>query len=80
MKLTGTVQERLIELLRRHSGVSDITPGTRFVDDLQFDSLDGVEMEIAVENEFGIVVKDGETDGIRTVGEAVHYLGTKGVE
>lgn len=80
MKLTGTVQERFIELVRRHSGVNEITLATRFEDDLRFDSLDAVELTCDVESEFKIVVPDVQTNGIKTVGEALHYLRSKGVE
>lgn len=51
-----------------------ITPEASFVDDLGADSLDMVEMIMALEDEFGISISDEEAQKIRTVQDAVEYI------
>jgi acyl carrier protein len=53
---------------------ADITPESAFVDDLGADSLDIVELVMALEEEFGISIPDEEAENIRTVGDAVNYI------
>lgn len=53
---------------------ADITPESAFVDDLGADSLDIVELVMALEEEFGISIPDEEAENIRTVGDAVTYI------
>lgn len=45
----------------------DVTPDSRLVDDLEFDSLDRVELEMAVSDEFNVEVPDGHFDKSETV-------------
>lgn len=52
-------------------------PGTRFVEDMEMDSLAVVETIVAAEEAFEIEIPDGEVDGIRTVQEAVDYVERK---
>lgn len=53
---------------------SAVTPDASFVEDLQADSLDIVEMVMKLEEEFGITIPDEDVEKIRTVGEAVAYV------
>lgn len=51
-----------------------ITPEARFREDLEADSLDLVELIMALEEEFGGTVSDEEAQQIKTVGQAVGYV------
>lgn len=52
----------------------EITMETSFKDDLNADSLDLVELIMALEDEFELQVDDGEVENILTVGDAVNYI------
>ncbi len=52
----------------------DVTEDASFVDDLGADSLDIVELVMALEEEFGISIPDEEAESIKTVGDAVNYI------
>ena len=52
----------------------DVTEDASFVDDLGADSLDIVELVMALEEEFGISIPDEEAENIKTVGDAVNYI------
>ena len=52
----------------------DVTEDASFVDDLGADSLDIVELVMALEEEFGISIPDEEAENIKTVGDAVTYI------
>ena len=56
--------------------VENIVPGARFVEDLGADSLDTVELVMALEEEFGVDIPDEEAEGIRTYNDVVLYLKT----
>lgn len=66
------VKAIIIELL----GVDDekVVPEARFREDLEADSLDLVELIMALEDQFGGEISDEEAQNITTVGEAVTYL------
>ena len=53
---------------------SEITEETRFIEDLHADSLDIVQMIIAMEREFGKKFSDEEIAKIKTVGDVLNYL------
>ena len=52
----------------------DVTEDASFVDDLGADSLDIVELVMALEEQFGISIPDEEAESIKTVGDAVAYI------
>jgi len=52
----------------------DVTEDASFFDDLGADSLDIVELVMALEEEFGISIPDEQAEGIKTVGDAVSYI------
>ena len=56
---------------------SQITPEARFGDDLDADSLDLVELVMALEEEFDIDVEEAELEGIETVGQALELVHAK---
>jgi acyl carrier protein len=52
----------------------DVTEDASFIDDLGADSLDIVELVMALEEEFGISIPDEEAESIKNVGDAVKYI------
>lgn len=54
-----------------------VTPDAKFGDDLDADSLDLVELVMALEEEFDITVPEEELEGIRTVGQAYELVTSK---
>ena len=54
--------------------VKQLTPDAKFIEDLGADSLDIVELVMALEEEFGIDIPDEEADKLKTVGDAMGYL------
>lgn len=68
--------EKLKAILVDQLGVSgdDVTPDSSFENDLGADSLDLVEILMAIEEEFGFEVSEEDVDGIDTVGKAVEYI------
>lgn len=52
----------------------DVTEDAAFVDDLGADSLDIVELVMALEDKFAVSIPDEEAENIRTVGDAVNFI------
>jgi acyl carrier protein len=70
-KVKGIVAENLsVEM-------SEVTPQANFANDLSADSLDVVELVMALEEEFDIEIPDEAAEGIKTVQDAVDYIGGK---
>ena len=57
--------------------IEEVTDTASFVDDLGADSLDTVELVMALEEEFGIEIPDEEAEKMTSVGEAVRYVEEK---
>jgi acyl carrier protein len=53
---------------------ADVTEEASFVDDLGADSLDIVELVMALEEEFSISIPDEQAEGIKTVGDAIAFI------
>ena len=66
-------------LFRSQLGVEEdeVTPEASFVEDLGADSLDTVELVMALEEEFGIEIPDEDAEKILTVGKALDYIKEK---
>ena len=56
---------------------AQVTPDAKFGDDLDADSLDLVELVMALEEEFGVEVPEEELEGIETVGQAYELVANK---
>ncbi len=74
------VQEKITEIIVEQLGVKpeEVTPEASFVDDLGADSLDTVELVMALEEEFGLEIPDEDAEKIQTVGDAIKYIDEKG--
>jgi len=72
--------DRLKPIVAEQLGVneSEVTPTASFVDDLNADSLDLVELIMSLEEEFGMEIPDEDAERIRTVQEAVEYVDEHG--
>ena len=79
-KSMGTVDERVKKIIGEQLGVEEdeVTPEASFVEDLGADSLDTVELVMALEEEFGIEIPDEDAEQLQTVGDAIRYLQEKG--
>ncbi|EME41995.1 hypothetical protein DOTSEDRAFT_72933 [Dothistroma septosporum NZE10] len=68
---------RILDLLKNFDKVSDaskLSPTAHFTNDLALDSLDTVEVVMAIEEEFSIEIPDKEADAIHSVNQAVEYI------
>lgn len=54
--------------------VKQLTPEAKFIEDLGADSLDIVELVMALEEEFGLEIPDEDADKLKTVGDSLKYL------
>jgi len=72
----GVVFEKVKEIVVEQLGVeeSEVTMEASFIDDLGADSLDIVELIMALEEEFDLEIPDKEAEKISTVGDAVEYI------
>ena len=70
------VQERVKNIIVEQLGVEadQVKPEAQFVNDLGADSLDTVELIMALEEEFDIEIPDEKAEKIKTVGEAIAYI------
>jgi len=70
------VFEKVKEIIATQFNIDedDITLDTSFRDTLNADSLDLVELVMALEDEFGLSIEDEDMEGIKTVGDAVEYI------
>jgi len=74
-----TSERRIHEIIAEQLGIGEdeITENATFVDDLGADSLDIVELIMALEEEFGTEIPDEDAERMKKVGDLVTYLGAK---
>ena len=72
----SAVEQKVKEIICEQLGVSEeeVTPEASFIEDLGADSLDIVELVMALEEEFGLDIPDEDADKLKTVGDAMNYL------
>jgi acyl carrier protein len=70
------IEQKVIDIVAEQMGVdkSEITRETSFVNDLNADSLDTVELVMEFEDEFELSIPDEEAEKIQTVGQAIDYI------
>uniref|UniRef100_A0A6T5Y6I5 Acyl carrier protein n=1 Tax=Thalassionema nitzschioides TaxID=33649 RepID=A0A6T5Y6I5_9STRA len=70
------VSERIVSVVKNFDKVdeSKVTSESKFADDLGLDSLDAVEVVMAIEDEFAVEIPDAEADKIESIGDAVEYI------
>ena len=70
------IEEKVIDIICEQMGVekSEVTRETSFINDLNADSLDTVELVMEFEDEFDTSIPDEEAEKIQTVGAAIDYI------
>ncbi|MEW6482436.1 MAG: acyl carrier protein [bacterium] len=77
--MENEIFERVKKIIIDQLGVqeSQVNMEASFVDDLGTDSLDTVELVMALEDEFGLEIPDEDAEKIRTIGDTVRYIKEK---
>jgi acyl carrier protein len=72
----NNVEDRVKKIIVEQLGVdaAEVTPQAHFVNDLGADSLDTVELVMALEEEFDTEIPDEQAEKIQTVGQAIEYI------
>ncbi len=72
----STIEDQVKKIVVEQLGVAEdqVTPDASFVDDLGADSLDTVELVMALEEEFDTEIPDDEAEKITTVKQAIEYI------
>ncbi len=72
------IQKKVVEIISEQMGAdkAEITRETSFINDLNADSLDTVELVMEFEDEFDMSIPDEEAEKIQTVGAAIDYIAT----
>ena len=75
-----SVEQKVKEIIVEQLGVdaAQVTESAKFVDDLGADSLDTVELVMALEEEFSIEIPDEDAEKIVSVGDAINYINEHG--
>ena len=79
MAAEKSIEQKVKEIIVEQLGVNadQVTPDAKFIEDLGADSLDTVELVMALEEEFGIEIPDEDAEKILTVGKALDYIKEK---
>ena len=73
------IAERVKKIVSEHLGVDEakVVESASFIDDLEADSLDTVELTMSFEEEFGVEIPDDAAETIQTVGDAIKFITEK---
>ena len=82
MPKMSSVADKVKKIVVEQLGVSEdqVTPEAKFIEDLGADSLDQVELVMALEEEFGSDIPDEDAEKLTTVGDAIKYIESKSQE
>lgn len=71
-----TIEQRVKEIIVEQLGVKpeQVTPEAKFIEDLGADSLDTVELVMALEEEFGSEIPDEQAEKLQSVGDVIKYI------
>ncbi len=71
-----SIEEKVNNIVAEKLGVdrAEVTPDAVFIDDLGADSLDLVELIMAMEEEFGFEIADEDAEKLRTVGDVINFI------
>ncbi len=72
----ASIADKVKEIVVQQLGVSpdQVSPEAKFIEDLGADSLDQVELVMALEEEFGADIPDEDAEKLATVGDAIKYI------
>ncbi len=72
----SNIEEKMVEIIAKQLSVpkEKVVPEASFVDDLGADSLDLVELVMAMEEEYGIEIADEDAEKMQTVQDAINYV------
>ena len=76
----SNIEEQVINIVVEHLGIdkSKVISDAKFIDDLGADSLDTVELVMALEDEFDMVIPDEDAEKLLAVGDVVNYINDNG--
>ena len=71
-----TIEQRIKDIIIEQLGVTaeQVTPEAKFIEDLGADSLDPVELVMALEEEFGLEIPDDEAEKLQSVGDVIKHV------
>jgi acyl carrier protein len=76
MAADKSIEQKVKEIIVEQLGViaDQVTPDAKFIEDLGADSLDTVELVMALEEEFGQEIPDEEAEKLQSVGDVIKYI------
>jgi acyl carrier protein len=76
MAAEKSIEQKVKEIIVEQLGVNpdQVTPDAKFIEDLGADSLDTVELVMALEEEFGQEIPDEEAEKLQSVGDVIKYI------
>ncbi len=82
MSTAADIEEKVVQIVSEQMSVdkAEIARETSFMNDLNADSLDTVELVMELEDEFDMTIPDEDAEKLKTVGEAIDYITTQLVD